>query len=127
MRARESFKCAQCGEVKPVLQAEGGTGYARRAGDDALVCYACCGANDARELAEAQPGARFVHYLTKENGNYVITNWPGTLKVHPFRVRHGRHNIGRTRTDAWFSYAGKAFHAVNIGDNQIARIRALKP
>lgn len=119
------FRCARCAGVfgKP----EGvGTGYGYGA-DEALTCYRCIGEMDARALADAKPGERFTHYLTRDkDGHYIIKNWPGTFKVSPYRVSLGHHNIGRTRTDAWFSYAGKAFHAVNIGDNQIARIRALK-
>lgn len=120
------FKCARCSEVFGHPADSCGAGYAVR-DDDSLICYACCGELDAEALAAAKPGDRFTHYLTKDGtGQWHVSNWPGTLKVRA-GVKHGRHNIGRTRIDAWFSYAGKSFHAVNIGDSQIARIRALKP
>ena len=41
----------------------------------------------------------------------------------PSRVKAGRHNIARTRLDAWFRVDSRWYHGVNIGDNQILRFR----
>lgn len=91
------------------------------------VCYACCGAHDKAEMIET---GRAVLYLSKRpDGTWHIGNWPGSLSF-PVRhnyVRKGSHNIARTRYDAWFiGPDGKEWHAVNIGDNQIARCRRIK-
>jgi hypothetical protein len=117
------FKCAHCGGI--FGKGDGsGSGYAV-APDDSLICYACMGVKDRADLEAAKPGERFTHYMEADG---TITNWPGTMKIRPHYVKRGRHNIGRTRTDAWFTFGGKPFHAVQIGEhNQIARIRALKP
>lgn len=115
------FKCHQCGGIFASPDT-GGTGYAVDR-EDRLICYACCGLNDAAELRNMKPGDRTVHYL---DGRDMVTNWPGTLQIKPYSVKHGRHNIGRTRVDVWFMFEGKPFHGVNIGDNQLLRIRAVK-
>lgn len=131
------WQCAQCSTIggpTPEGSYTGGTGYAVRRTDDALICYACCGLNDAEELRTMAPGARTTHYLSGGPGRWKgddarpweVSNWPGTLKIKPWRVHKGFHNIGRTRYDVWFTFAGREFYGVNIGDSQILHIRALK-
>src|SRR3990167_3665713 len=56
----------------------------------------------------------------------VVQDWSGTFRIKPDRVRKGRHNIGRTRWDVWFTYEGQRWHGVNVGDNQILRCRVLR-
>jgi len=87
------------------------------------VCYACCGRKDEQSMRET---GRAVLYLEKRGDAWQVTNWPGSLVIHPFRITQGRHNIGRTRTDAWFSFEGQPWHGINIGDNQILRCKRLK-
>lgn len=102
-------------------------GYGR---DDtgARYCFACCAERDRRDMIET---GRAVLYLigNAENG-WAVTNWPGTLRFLPFRVRLHRHGggFGSQRTDAWFTGPdGASWHAINRGDHsQIARCRRIK-
>lgn len=117
------FECSQCHGVFARPADSCATGYAVDRETDALICFACCGVNDARALSEAKPGARFVHYLT---GGNVVSNWPGTLKIMVRAMRRSRNNWNTPRVDVWFSYQGKQFWGVQLGDSDILRIRALK-
>lgn len=64
--------------------------------------------------------------LYLSNGDKV-TNWPGSLRIRAYRVKHGKHNIARTRTDAWFTFEGANWHGVNYGkDSQILHCRRTK-
>ena len=66
-------------------------------------------------------------YLVRPPGtNITVQDWAGTLRITPDRVSKGRHNIGRTRWDVWFTHEGQAWHGVNIGDNQILRCHVVK-
>jgi hypothetical protein len=114
------FRCHQCGGIFGRGDSLG-TGYAVDR-EDNLTCYACCAVNDARELREAAPGTRIVHYY---NGAEVI-NWPGTLRIKPYAVKHSRNNWNAPRVDVWFRFEGKHFHGVQLGDNEILRVRVLK-
>ncbi len=140
-----TFRCVRCNQDKPV-QTDGGTGYASDSETDEKTCYACCADVD-REYMEQN--GKITLYLTVDheslaangtsheycvknkihprNYGWKITNWPGSLVIHPFRVREGRHNIARTRYDVWFNHNGKAWHGVQYGDNtQIVHCRKLK-
>jgi hypothetical protein len=88
-------------------------------------CYACCAAADRKYM---QKTGRIMLYLVKRDDGYHITNWPSSLDYKVTRVSHGRHNIGRTRTDAWFrDELGNSWHAVQIGDfSDLARCQRLK-
>lgn len=138
------FICADCQSAKPI-ESQGGTGYASLA-DGSKICYQCCAVRDAELMRtdgravlylsvdhDSLEDAGVSHEYNTRNGihprNYgwILTNWPGTLRLIPFRVRKGRHNIGRIRFDVWFTGPdGKAWHGVNIGDNQICRCKRLK-
>jgi hypothetical protein len=115
----ETFTCHTCGEEKPI-QKEGGTGYARTA-EGHLVCYACCGKQDAEEMKRE---SRITLYLTGD----TITNWPGTLKMKAHYVKKGRHNMAGTRHDAWFTDPhGNAWRGTQYGENtQLIHCRKLK-
>lgn len=113
------FACSQCGISKPVPAGDCGTGYARtRKG--ALVCYACCGVNDRRQLVRESHSTLYLSGGT-------VSNWPGTLKIPAF-TKQTRHNWRDVqRTDCWFTGPdGRQWHGVNLGDNQIVRCRKLK-
>jgi hypothetical protein len=87
-------------------------------------CYACCGLRDVRRMTRT---GRAVLYLTKQNGAHVVTNWPGSLKFPASYCKAGRHNMARTRTDAWFTGPnGTRWHGVNIGDNEILHCKRIK-
>ncbi len=128
------FTCADCGEEKVHVNPNGcgGTGYAtvKEGGIEKTVCYDCCGKRDRADMIERGTA---VLYLTAETGatgvwtNYVVTNWPGTLKMRVTHSRVGRHNIAGRRNDAWFiGPDGKRWWGWNCGDNQIIRCRRLK-
>jgi len=89
--------------------------------DGKIVCFSCCGFEDrARMMMED----RITLYLVKRNGEYRVTNWPGTLDLS-CRVTKGRHNIARTRYDAYFAFGGRLWHGVNYGENsQILHCKA---
>ena len=77
-------------------------------------CYQCC-AN--RDIERMRSDGRAMLYLTTDNGRYVLTNWPGTLKINVLRSSVGKHNIARKRYDVWFDYDGAPWHGVTYGDN----------
>jgi hypothetical protein len=112
-----AFRCMDCKAVKPV-QTSGGTGYACNRATNGLICYACAGERDRLEMLSS---GRATLYLsdTETNGSkrWVITNWPGTLRLIPHYIRHGRHNMARTRCDVWFTFEGKPWHGVQYGEN----------
>jgi hypothetical protein len=117
----ETFVCSCCQQEKPVNK-EGGTGYATDAHGN-KTCYECCGKQDEKELASMQPGEKTVMYWDGKQ----ITNWPGTLKISPYRTTSAPHNIGGRKTNIWFTFAGNHFYAYQIGNNsQIAHIRRIK-
>lgn len=88
------------------------------------ICYSCCAENDTRDMIDT---GRAVLYLTEgPTDQFFVSNWPGSLKIEPYRVRKGAHNIAGTRYDVWFSFDGKPWHGVNIGDNQILRCKRIK-
>ena len=140
-----SFRCSVCGEIKPV-QTEGGTGYGYDA-NGFVVCYACCGKQDREDMIRT---GKATLYLTCEPASKMrlngrpytpstlsqgtgrnragkVSNWPGTLEF-PCTTTVGRHNIARTRYDAWFTGPdGKPWHGVTYGDNtQICHCKRLK-
>ena len=113
------------------------TGYGVTA-DGKKACYACCAESD--KAAMIADGRACLYLVSRETApavgamgarrEYYVTNWPGSLE---FRVggavRHSRNGggFGCQRTDAWFTGPdGKPWHAVNRGDNQIARCRRVK-
>lgn len=121
-----------------------GTGYGEDA-DGAIVCYSCCGIEDADHLNAMKVGDRAIFYVTRSEVDndakpgtiahdrtpayrYHLINWPSTLKIQISRPSKSWHNFAGKdgRRDHWFSYRGKQYHGVNIGDNDILRVRRLK-
>lgn len=83
------------------------------------------------ELEMLKASGRGVLYLTKDDsGAYKITQWSGShiCDVHPWRARTSWHNMADKdgRTDVWFNFDGSTWHGVNIGDNQILRVKRVK-
>ena len=113
--------CSKCNQAFKAT--EHTPGYGVKA-DGSKVCFECCGLEDLAELKALTGNAKKVLYLA----NNEVTNWPGTLKIKPSNIRTSNHNMaGRNgRTDVWFRVGGKQFHGVNIGDNQILRVKAVK-
>ena len=92
-------------------------------------CYACCA---EREKARMIDSGRAVLYLTRETiaGGHVrhfAADWAGEIKFRVHTISKGRHNIARTRVDAWFiGPDNQPWHGVNIGDNDILRCRRVQ-
>ena len=124
--APAGFVCADCEQTKPFPMDGCGTGYARCDDKpDGLVCYACCGIRDEKQMIET---GKAVLYLSMERGAKVgtVSNWPGTLSAFA-TVKRGAHNIARYRYDAWFKFKGENWHGVQIGENtQIIRCKRVK-
>jgi hypothetical protein len=117
-----------------------GTGYGL---DDSghTVCYSCAGKADRKALLfdgkqlgylsfEILPirDARGAHkplgYCYDQHGAY--SNWPGTFTVPVHSVKRSINNFGAERLDFWFVIEGQHFYGVNVGDNQLARVRRVK-
>lgn len=118
----KTFICSVCNQEKPT-QASGGTGYGYDKNDN-KICYVCCGQIDKEEM---QKTGRATLYLTQENGQNKVTNWPGTLVFKPYYSKTGRHNIAGRRYDVWFTFDGKPWRGTTYGDNtQICHCRRIK-
>lgn len=123
---KSTFKCQSCHRELPVNES-GGTGYARtRSGKK--ICYECAGKRETKEISKKSPGSKHLFYLTKKDGRYVVTNWPGSIKYTVTGVKTGRHNIAGTRTDVWFKdHDGNEWHGVQMGEyNQVLHATKIK-
>jgi len=144
MDMTEKKKCERCGREITRGATDLGAGFALvgTRGRNAVVCYACCAEMDKlymRRRGETTLYLVKVHapeglglgsdwpHMETDGRKYrwEVTNWPGTLR---FRcgVKVGRHNMSGKRFDAWFSFGGREWHGVNIGDNQLLRCRRTK-
>lgn len=109
------------------IPSEHTTGYGTTK-DGERHCFPCCGEND-RECLQALPvGGRCTLYLTQNDDQWIVGNWPGTLNVRCSIPRYSFHNFAgqRGRRDVWFRCEGHEFHGVNIGDNDILRVRRIR-
>lgn len=98
------------------------TGYATNK-ENEKICFACCGLHDEQEFRALKPGEKIYFYFDGEK----LTNWPGTFKITPYHTRNGKHNIGRTRVDAWFKFNHNLYHGVQIGEwNQVMKVTRVK-
>ena len=92
--------------------------------DGKRQCYECCGEADRRGMRQT---GRVTLYLIKDGYRWHVSNWPGSLKLAARGVTVGRHNIARTRLDAWFTFEGDTWHAIQYGENtQIAHCKRIK-
>lgn len=129
-------KLLDCGHA-PTPQKEGacGTGYGTDS-DGKTRCYQCC-ADKGR--ADMLATGRATLYLVESDGSKIepftardrmrVTDWPGLMvfPVTKFRRNANGGGFGSQRTDAWFAGPdGYVWHAINRGDNQIARCRRTK-
>lgn len=90
------------------------SGYGTEPNTGRRLCFKCCGLKDEEAMRKT---GRITLYLSGQPGFYKLTNWPGTLKIAPYRVRKGRHNIAGSRYDVWFSFNGQEWHGVQYGEN----------
>lgn len=65
-------------------------------------------------------------YLTYHPSGWEVSTWDGSIKVVCNWIRQSRHNWGLRRMDVWFHINGQRWHGVNIGDNQICRVKRVK-
>ena len=124
-----SFTCASCKQSVPFpIDPSGaytcGTGYGVTgpAGQESMICFACCGKADESEMLQTGKATLYISGRT-------VTNWPGTLKLPATHVRTNRHSggFGSQRKDVWFTGPdGKQWHGINRGDNDILRCKRLK-
>lgn len=84
-------------------------------------CFACCALDDIEQMRR---DGKTVLYLY--NLSHTLTNWPGTLEFHVYRIRKGKHNIARTRYDVWFTFEKQPWYGVQYGeDTQIVHCRRI--
>jgi hypothetical protein len=96
-------------------------------------CYACCADRDRADMIATGKATLYLvqcapRPLSAFSKAHELTNWPGSLRFPATYVRISKRGggFGSQRTDAYFTGPdGKAWHAVNRGDSQIARCRRL--
>lgn len=118
--------CARCGGPFFRHASDMSTGYGRRPSDGARICVACCGDTDRADMVR---DGKIYLYLTKSDGEWAVTNWPGTLKFRPYYVTKYRHPFAHGAGHiAYFTGPdGKRWSARNASPNhEIALCRRLK-
>lgn len=81
------------------------------------------------ELAAIKKHGRGIMYLTRQpHGSYHVATWTGQGRTLCHNVRRSWHNMAGKdgRTDVDFTLDGSRWHGVNIGDNQICRVKRCK-
>lgn len=104
-------------------------GYLDPDGKGGKFCYDCCGDIDRKAILDLKPGERTMYYFTRdeEDGEWHVSNWPGTFKVRAYYWKEGRHNFARKRIDFWFLLEGQHYHGVKYGTNDdLCYIQRLK-
>lgn len=104
------------------------TGYGTDPETGKRYCYACCAVRDVESMRET---GRAVLYLVrgKVGERWRVTNWPESLSFPAYGVKRKPRGggFGAERIDAYFNGPdGYVWHAVNRGDNQIARCKRTK-
>jgi hypothetical protein len=120
------FRCADCGQVKPV-HTDGGTGYATAPNDkpNGLICYECCAIRDRAEMK--QRGIATLYYTREIGKGEQIGNWPGTLTFRVLTSRRFNHPFAsEAYLGEFLGPDGELWRFRNIGDNQIAHCRRAK-
>lgn len=122
---QEPGVCADCGKPFPVQRESCGSGAGTYEGKK--VCYACCAIRDRKALMGLKGREQYHLYLSKKDGKFFVTNWPGTLKIAVDYAVEGRHNLAGTRTDVGFTLDGKKFYGTQYGTmSEICHVRAKK-
>jgi len=86
----------------------------------------------AAEIAALKQRGRGVLYLDLSGTNdaraCTVETWDGGTKIPGRITRVSWHNMAgsRGRTDVDFDFDGSRWHGVNIGDNEILRVRRCK-
>ena len=118
----ETFKCSICNLEKTVAKS-GAVGYGLdKSGNK--ICYACCATLDLESMLQT---GRATLYLGERNK--TVSNWPGTLEIRVRSFSRGKHNLGKTRIDVWFSVSGDDYlwHGWHAGEwNTIVHCKRTK-
>jgi hypothetical protein len=83
----------------------------------------------AAELKWIRDNGKGLLYIFTTNGNpEKVGTWASAdhERFTVARYRKSRNNFGATRTDVWFYLDGKTWHGVNVGDNDILRVKKTK-
>jgi hypothetical protein len=127
------IRCHTCGAE---IHSEGhSTGYGiTREGHK--ICYACCAAEDRRELREGKPAMLYVYWHNSKEPSrpgyrisprpVAVGNWTGSLKIPVSDWSRGGHNMTGCRYDVWFHAEGHKWHGVNYGTDDLIRCRVVK-
>lgn len=125
----------ECGHMPTWPRSPFTTGYGTDS-DGRRACFQCCADKERASMIET---GRAVLYLTHKKSpeqlpgasmarglvvRWEVTDWPGLLRFPAYGVTESRHGggFGAQRTDAYFRGPdGATWHAVNRGDNDIAR------
>lgn len=100
-------------------------------------CYQCCADKERASMVET---GRATLYLVSRNvpasygsgvsRQHYVTDWPGKLEFRTIGAPNVKRNgggFGAQRTDAWFvGPDGFIWHAINRGDNGVARCKRIK-
>ena len=114
------FTCSRCGKTK-TNKDKHTTGYATDNKGN-KICFSCCANVDKEQMIKS---GKIVLYLNSRDK--VVSNWPGTLKIKVDTINKGKHNIAGNRNDIYFSFNGKKWHGVQLGNNSdICRCKQLK-
>jgi hypothetical protein len=73
-------------------------------------------------------GSGILYLTEKPDGKKEVSQWSQGDSISVYYSKTSFHNMaGRNgRTDVWFILDGSVWHGVNIGDNQICRVRRTK-
>ena len=129
--------CATCGKELPAKD-----GHASGYGLDSegrKHCYQCCAEREKAQILKDGKGMLYLCMVCPPRiGGYyyfgwltpteaALTDWGGALSIPIKRVKRGGHNIAHCRYDVWFSWEGREWHGVTVGENtQICHIKAIK-
>lgn len=81
------------------------------------------------EIEAMKRDNRAMLYLTRQpHGTYHVSNWAGQIRIPCHGVRKSWHNMAGKdgRTDVDFEFDGSRWHGVNIGDNDLCRVKRCK-
>lgn len=105
-------KMCDCGHE---VQSKGcGTGYGIDPNTKRTYCYACCADRDREAMRRT---GKNTLYLTRVNGERVVTNWPGSLVLPVWASKMGEHNFTGIREDVWFWFEKTRWYGVRYGSN----------
>jgi hypothetical protein len=82
----------------------------------------------AMELEQLRQNGRGVLYSFVDTSGHSVGTW-ASKPAERFRVTghtYSRNNFGARRMDVWFYIDGKRWHGVNLGDNDILRVKKNK-